>query len=83
MTILFNIIFAGLLFCAGVYHAWNGNWTNTLMLFTLILILHNAAGGYKAAMNTVHIFRLLVDTKNTVEQIKRKVRWLSDSREVK
>lgn len=59
MTVILNIFFAALLLCTGVYHMWVGDFTEGLTMFTLILILHNAAGGYKAAMNTVVLFKLM------------------------
>lgn len=60
MTAILNIFFAVLLFGTGIYHIfWTGSWTDALTMFVLISILHNAAGGYKAAENTVVIYRLL------------------------
>ena len=83
MTALLNIFFAVLLFGTGAYHMWNGNWTDGLTMLVLITILHNAAGGYKAAMNTVEIYRLLAEVKGDIQRVKKSIRWLSDSREVK
>ena len=85
MTVLLNILIAVLLFCTGIYQLWNGNWTEGLMLFSLILILHNAAGGYQAAANSVAIYRsvqaLHIQFKagiealgNVLENIERKVK---------
>lgn len=77
MTIIFNLIIAGLLLCTGLYQLlWNGNWTEGLALFSLILILHNAAGGYRAAENSVIIYKVIAHMKQDVEAIKERTKFI-------
>lgn len=76
MTAIFNITMAGFLFFTGFYHLWVGNLTDALVMFALILILHNAAGGYKAAQNSVIIYRVIAYMKQDVEAIKERTKFI-------